>query len=371
MKKKVALITGMTGQDGSYLAEFLLEKDYEVHGIKRRASSFNTDRIDHIYQDPHTVNKNMILHYGDLTDSSNLTRILSSIQPDEVYNLAAQSHVAVSFEVPEYTADVDALGTLRLLEGIRFLGLGNKTKFYQASTSELYGLVQEIPQTEKTPFYPRSPYAVAKLYAYWITVNFREAYDIFACNGILFNHESPRRGETFVTRKITRGLTNIAYGHESCLYLGNLDAMRDWGHARDYIKMQWMMLQHETPEDFVIATGEQHSVRQFLTWSASELGLDIEFEGNAENEIVRVSAVRDNKKTPAIKKGDVICKVDKRYYRPAEVETLLGDPSKAKKILGWEPTITVQEMCSEMIEEDLRSAKEKALLDSIGSGNKK
>ena len=371
MKKKVALITGMTGQDGSYLAEFLLEKGYEVHGIKRRASSLNTERIDHIYQDPHTSNQNLILHYGDLTDSSNLIRILSAIRPDEVYNLAAQSHVAVSFEVPEYTADVDALGTLRLLEGIRFLGLEKKTKFYQASTSELYGMVQEIPQTEKTPFYPRSPYAVAKLYAYWITVNFREAYGIFACNGILFNHESPRRGETFVTRKITRGLANIAYGHESCLYLGNLNALRDWGHAKDYVKMQWMMLQHNTPEDFVIATGEQYSVRQFLVWSANELGLDLEFEGSAENEIARVVAVNDIEKAPAVKVGDIICKVDTRYYRPAEVETLLGDSSKAKKILGWEPEITVKEMCSEMVKKDLISAKEKALLDTISSGKSK
>jgi len=364
MKKK-ALITGVTGQDGSYLVEFLLEKGYEVHGIKRRSSSFNTQRIDHIYQDPHDYNKNFILHYGDLTDSSNLTRILSEVEPDEVYNLAAQSHVAVSFEVPEYTADVDAIGTLRLLEAIRFLGLENKTKFYQASTSELYGLVQETPQSEKTPFYPRSPYAVAKMYAYWITVNYREAYGIFACNGILFNHESPRRGETFVTRKITRGLTNIAQGLESCLYLGNLDALRDWGHAKDYVRMQWMMLQNKTPEDFVIATGLQYSVRQFIIWSAAELGIELAFEGSGELEIAKVSSISGDF-APALKIGDVICRVDTRYYRPSEVETLLGDPSKAKKILGWQPSITVQEMCSEMIKEDLKSAQRAVLLKSHG-----
>tara|TARA_B110000879_G_scaffold211901_1_gene306060 strand:+ start:670 stop:1788 length:1119 start_codon:yes stop_codon:yes gene_type:complete len=364
MKKK-ALITGITGQDGSYLVEFLLEKGYEVHGIKRRASSFNTQRIDHIYQDPHVDNKNFILHYGDLTDSSNLTRILSEVQPNEVYNLAAQSHVAVSFEVPEYTADVDAIGTLRLLEAIRFLGLEKKTKFYQASTSELYGLVQETPQSETTPFYPRSPYAVAKMYAYWITVNYREAYGMFACNGILFNHESPRRGETFVTRKITRGLANIAQGLEPCLYLGNLDALRDWGHAKDYVRMQWMMLQNETPEDFVVATGVQYSVRQFVIWSAFELGIELTFEGSGELEIAKVLSISGNL-APALNIGDVICKVDPRYFRPTEVETLLGDPSKAKNILGWEPSITVQEMCSEMVREDLKSSQRSLLLRSHG-----
>ena len=363
MKKK-ALITGITGQDGSYLAEFLLEKGYEVHGIKRRASSFNTQRIDHIFQDPHGLNNNLYLHYGDLTDSSNLTRILQEVRPDEVYNLGAQSHVAVSFDSPEYTADVDAMGTLRLLEAIRFLGLKD-TKFYQASTSELYGLVQETPQSETTPFYPRSPYAVAKMYAYWITVNYREAYGMFACNGILFNHESPRRGETFVTRKITRGLANIAQGLESCLYLGNLDALRDWGHAKDYVRMQWMMLQNETPEDFVIATGVQYSVRQFIIWSASELGIGLSFEGNGESEVARISSITGNL-APALSVGDVICKVDSRYFRPAEVETLLGDPSKAKRILGWEPSITVQEMCAEMVREELRSTQRAVLLNLHG-----
>ena len=361
---KTALITGITGQDGSYLAEFLLEKGYEVHGIKRRASSFNTQRIDHIFEDPHVVGQNFVLHYGDLTDSSNLTRILSIVQPDEVYNLGAQSHVAVSFDSPEYTADVDAMGALRLLEAIRFLGLKD-TKFYQASTSELYGLAQETPQSETTPFYPRSPYAVAKMYAYWITVNYREAYGMFACNGILFNHESPRRGETFVTRKITRGLANISLGLESCLYLGNLDALRDWGHAKDYVRMQWMMLQNETPEDFVIATGVQYSVRQFIIWSASELGIGLNFEGNGESEIARVSSISGDL-APALTVGDVICKVDSRYFRPAEVETLLGDPSKAKRILGWEPSITVQEMCAGMVKEDLKSAQRALLLSSHG-----
>jgi len=361
---KTALITGITGQDGSYLAEFLLEKGYEVHGIKRRASSFNTQRIDHIFEDPHVVSQNFVLHYGDLTDSSNLTRILSIVQPDEVYNLGAQSHVAVSFNSPEYTADVDAMGALRLLEAIRFLGLKD-TKFYQASTSELYGLVQETPQSEMTPFYPRSPYAVAKMYAYWITVNYREAYGMFACNGILFNHESPRRGETFVTRKITRGLANISQGLESCLYLGNLNALRDWGHAKDYVRMQWMMLQNETPEDFVIATGVQYSVRQFIIWSASELGIGLNFEGNGESEIARVSSISGDL-APALTVGDVICKVDSRYFRPAEVETLLGDPSKAKRILGWEPLITVQEMCAEMVKEDLKSAQRASFLSSHG-----
>ncbi len=364
MKKK-ALITGVTGQDGSYLAEFLLEKGYEVHGIKRRASSFNTQRIDHVFQDPHVENKNFILHYGDLTDSSNLTRILQEVQPDEVYNLGAQSHVAVSFESPEYTADVDAIGTLRLLEAIRLLGLEKRTKFYQASTSELYGEVREIPQKETTPFYPRSPYAVAKMYAYWITVNYRESYGMYACNGILFNHESPRRGETFVTRKITRGLANIAQGLEPCLYMGNIDALRDWGHAKDYVRMQWMMLQQDNPEDFVIATGVQYSVRQFISWSSEELGLTIEFSGEGVEEIGTVVAIEGDK-APALKVGDVIVKIDPRYFRPAEVETLLGDPAKAKEKLGWTPEITVQEMCAEMVSEDLKVAKRHALLKAHG-----
>jgi len=365
MKMKKALITGVTGQDGSYLAEFLLEKGYEVHGIKRRASLFNTQRVDHIYQDPHVDNKNFILHYGDLTDSSNLTRILQEVQPDEVYNLGAQSHVAVSFESPEYTADVDAIGTLRLLEAIRLLGLEKKTKFYQASTSELYGEVQEIPQKETTPFYPRSPYAVAKMYAYWITVNYREAYGMYACNGILFNHESPRRGETFVTRKITRGLANIAQGLESCLHMGNIDALRDWGHAKDYVRMQWMMLQQETPEDFVIATGVQYTVRQFITWSAQELGITLEFSGEGVDEIGTITAVEGDK-APTLSVGDVIVRIDPRYFRPAEVETLLGDPSKAKSKLGWTPEITVREMCSEMVTEDLKVAHRHALLKEHG-----
>ena len=363
--QKVALITGITGQDGSYLAEFLLERGYEVHGIKRRASMFNTQRIDGIFEDPHKENQKLILHYGDLTDSSNLIRIINQVQPDEVYNLGAQSHVAVSFEVPEYTADVDAMGTLRLLEAIRFLGLTDKTRFYQASTSELYGLVQETPQSESTPFYPRSPYAVAKLYAYWIAVNYRESYGMFACNGILFNHESPRRGETFVTRKITRGLANIAQGIEECLYLGNLNALRDWGHAKDYVRMQWLMLQADRPEDFVIATGVQYSVRQFLEWSAAELGIDLCFEGEGESEIAVVSSIV-GADAPALNVGDIICRIDPRYYRPAEVETLLGDPSKAKKILGWEPKVTVKEMCSEMVSEDLNVAKRNILLKSNG-----
>ncbi|MDO4699757.1 MAG: GDP-mannose 4,6-dehydratase [Moraxella sp.] len=362
---KRAVITGITGQDGSYLAEFLLEKGYEVHGIKRRASLFNTQRVDHIYQDPHIENANFKLHYGDLTDTSNLVRIIAGIQPDEIYNLGAQSHVAVSFESPEYTADVDAIGALRLLEAIRFLGLEKKTKFYQASTSELYGLVQEIPQKETTPFYPRSPYAVAKLYAYWITVNYREAYGIYACNGILFNHESPRRGETFVTRKITRGLANIAQGLESCLYMGNMDALRDWGHAKDYVRMQWMMLQQEQPEDFVIATGVQYSVREFITWSAKELGITLRFEGGGVDEVAIVEAIEGDN-APALKVGDVIVKVDPRYFRPAEVETLLGDPTKAKEKLGWVPEITVQEMCAEMVAEDLKVAKRHALLKEHG-----
>lgn len=361
---KKALITGITGQDGSYLAEFLLEKGYEVHGIKRRASSFNTQRIDHIFQDPHEQNKSFFLHYGDLTDSSNLTRILESVKPDEVYNLGAQSHVAVSFEVPEYTADVDAMGTLRLLEAIRFLGL-TKTKFYQASTSELYGLVQETPQSETTPFYPRSPYAVAKMYAYWIAINYRESYGMFACNGILFNHESPRRGETFVTRKITRGLSNIAQGLDRCLYMGNIDALRDWGHAKDYVRMQWMMLQAEEPDDFVIATGLQYSVRQFIEWSAREFGVQLRFEGSGIDEIAIVDAIEGDD-APALRVGDVVCRIDPKYFRPAEVETLLGDPTKAKQILGWEPTITAQEMCAEMVAEDLLAAKRDLLLKRNG-----
>ncbi|MFW1691355.1 GDP-mannose 4,6-dehydratase [Acinetobacter ursingii] len=365
MLKKVALITGITGQDGSYLAEFLLEKGYEVHGIKRRSSLFNTQRIDHIYQDPHQSGARLHLHYGDLTDSSNLTRILAEVQPDEVYNLGAQSHVAVSFESPEYTADVDAMGTLRLLEAIRFLGLERKTKFYQASTSELYGLVQEIPQKETTPFYPRSPYAVAKLYAYWIAVNYREAYGMYACNGILFNHESPRRGETFVTRKITRGLANIAQGLDQCLYMGNLDSLRDWGHAKDYVRMQWMMLQQDRPEDFVIATGVQYSVRQFIDWSAQELGVTLEFIGEGVEEKGIVVNIEGDK-APALNIGDVIIAVDPRYFRPAEVDTLLGDPTKAKECLGWVPEITVQEMCAEMVAEDLKEAQRFALLKSHG-----
>ena len=362
---KRALITGITGQDGSYLAEFLLEKGYEVHGIKRRASQFNTQRIDHIYQDPHSNHQRLKLHYGDLTDSSNLTRILAEVQPDEVYNLGAQSHVAVSFEAPEYTADVDAIGTLRLLEAIRFLGLEKKTRFYQASTSELYGLVQETPQRETTPFHPRSPYAVAKLYAYWICVNYREAYGIYACNGILFNHESPRRGETFVTRKITRGLANIAQGLEPCLYMGNIDSLRDWGHAKDYVRMQWMMLQQEKPEDFVIATGLQYSVRQFINWSAAELGIELQFEGKGIDEVARVVSI-SGEHSPAVKPGDVIMRIDPRYFRPSEVETLLGDPSKAKALLGWVPEITAQAMCTEMVAEDLKAARRHALLKSHG-----
>ena len=364
MKKK-ALISGVTGQDGSYLAEFLLQKGYEVHGIKRRSSSLNTQRIDHIYQDPHIDKQDFVLHYGDLTDSSNLTRIISQIRPDEVYNLGAQSHVAVSFESPEYTADVDALGSLRLLEAIRFLGLEKKTRYYQASTSELYGLVQEIPQKETTPFYPRSPYGVAKLYAYWITINYREAYGMSACNGILFNHESPRRGETFVTRKITRGLTRISEGLEKCLYLGNMDALRDWGHAKDYVRMQWMMLQQEEPEDYVISTGIQYSVRQFVEWTAKELGIEIEFKGDGIEEVGIVKSFNE-KNISSINIGDVIVRIDQRYYRPAEVETLLGDPSKAKEKLGWVPEITVQQMCAEMVKEDLKLAKQRKLLKTNG-----
>lgn len=362
---KRALITGITGQDGSYLAELLLEKGYEVHGIKRRASSFNTQRIDHIYQDPHEPKPKLILHYGDLTDSSNLTRIIQEVQPDEIYNLGAQSHVAVSFEAPEYTADVDGMGTLRMLEAIRLLGLEKKIRFYQASTSELYGLVQETPQKETTPFYPRSPYAVAKLYSYWITVNYREAYGLYACNGILFNHESPRRGETFVTRKITRALANISQGLEECLFMGNMDALRDWGHAKDYVRMQWMMLQQDTPEDFVIATGKQYSVRDFIIWSAEELGVTLRFEGEGTEEIGIVEEV-SSEIPNTIKSGDVIVRVDPRYFRPAEVETLLGDPTKAREKLGWEPEITAREMCAEMVAADLEEARRHAFLQANG-----
>jgi GDPmannose 4,6-dehydratase len=350
---KVALITGITGQDGSYLAEFLLEKGYKVHGIKRRASSFNTQRIDHLYQDPHIKHANLKLHYGDLSDTSNLVRIIQETRPDEIYNLGAMSHVAVSFESPEYTADVDAIGTLRLLEAIRILGMEKKTRFYQASTSELYGLVQETPQKETTPFYPRSPYAVAKMYAYWICVNYREAYGIYACNGILFNHESPRRGETFVTRKITRGMANISQGLEDCLYMGNIDALRDWGHAKDYVRMQWMMLQQDQPEDFVIATGVQYSVRQFINWTADALGMELRWEGESVNEV-------------AFWNEKPVVRIDPRYFRPTEVETLLGDPSKAKQKLGWVPEITAQEMCTEMVACDLAQAKQHALLKANG-----
>ena len=364
-KQKVALVTGITGQDGSYLAEFLLEKNYKVYGIKRRSSQFNTQRVDHIYQDRHESDVNFIMKYGDLTDTSNLTRILQETKPDEVYNLGAQSHVAVSFEAPEYTADVDAMGTLRLLEAIRFLNLENKTRFYQASTSELYGLVQETPQKETTPFYPRSPYAVAKLYAYWITINYRESYGMYACNGILFNHESPRRGETFVTRKITRGLSNIAQGLEKCLYMGNMDSLRDWGHAKDYVRMQWMMLQQEQPDDYVIATGKQISVREFITMAAEELGISVKFEGTGVDEVGCVESIKGDL-APGVKVGDVIVKVDPRYFRPAEVETLLGDPTKAKRNLGWEPEISVESMCAEMIKSDLQQARQLALLKTNG-----
>lgn len=362
---KVALISGITGQDGSYLAEFLLNKGYIVHGIKRRASSFNTDRIDHIYQDQHVYNSRLKLHYGDLSDGSNLTRIIQEVQPDEIYNLGAQSHVAVSFESPEYTADVDGMGTLRLLEAIRILGLEKKTRFYQASTSELYGLVQETPQKESTPFYPRSPYAVAKLYAYWITVNYREAYGVYACNGILFNHESPRRGETFVTRKITRGLANISQGLEQYIYMGNMDALRDWGHAKDYVRMQWMMLQQDRPQDFVIATGVQYSVRDFVRKSAARLGITLAFEGRGLLEVGVVKAI-DGNNAPALKVGQVIVRVDPRYFRPTEVETLLGDPTKAKAELGWVPEITLDAMVAEMVTYDLDQAKRYALLKTHG-----
>jgi GDPmannose 4,6-dehydratase len=362
---KRALITGITGQDGSYLAEFLLERGYEVHGIKRRASHFNTHRVDHIYQDPHDRNPQFLLHYGDLTDTSNITRVIQEIQPDEIYNLAAQSHVAVSFEAPEYTADVDGIGTLRILEAIRFLGLETKTRFYQASTSELFGLVQETPQTEATPFHPRSPYGVAKLYAYWITLNYREAYGIYACNGILFNHESPRRGETFVTRKITRGLANIAQGLQACLYMGNLDALRDWGHAKDYVRMQWMMLQQDKAEDFVIATGQQHSVRDFITWAAEDLGISLQFEGQGISEIARVVEVEEDL-APCVRRDDVIVRIDPKYFRPAEVETLLGDPGRARRHLGWAPEVTAREMCAEMVAEDLKVARSHAFMKSNG-----
>jgi GDPmannose 4,6-dehydratase len=368
MSKKVALITGVTGQDGSYLAEFLLKKGYEVHGIKRRSSLFNTDRIDHLYQDPHVDNRNFVLHYGDLTDSTSLVRIVQKVQPDEIYNLAAQSHVGVSFEEPEYTANADGIGTLRLLEAIRILGLEKKTRFYQASTSELYGLVQEIPQKETTPFYPRSPYAVAKMYAYWITVNYREAYGMYACNGVLFNHESPVRGETFVTRKITRAISRIALGLQDCLYLGNMSALRDWGHARDYVEMQWLMLQQETAEDFVIATGVQYSVRQFVEFSAKELGITLKFEGEGEAEVGRVTGIEPVKGEilAKCKVGDVIVKVDPRYYRPTEVETLLGDPTKAKEKLGWVPATTLQELVAEMVLSDYASAKRDSLVKLAG-----
>ena len=362
MKKlKKALITGITGQDGSYLAEFLLEKGYEVHGIKRRASSFNTQRIDHIYQDPHIKNNLFKLHYGDLSDTSNLNRILRDVEPDEVYNLGAQSHVAVSFETPEYTADIDGVGTLRLLEAIRFLNLEKKTKFYQASSSELYGLVQEVPQKETTPFYPRSPYAIAKLYSYWICINYREAYGIYACNGILFNHDSPRRGETFVTRKITRGLANIALGLEECLHMGNINALRDWGHAKDYVRMQWMMLQQDEPKDYVIATGKQYSVREFITWAANALGIDIEFKGVGVKEVGKVVSVTGDL-APCVTVGQEIFRINPRYFRPTEVESLLGDASKAKEEIGWEPQITAQEMCKEMVEEDYKAARRIAIL---------
>ncbi|RZW25021.1 MAG: GDP-mannose 4,6-dehydratase [Desulfobulbaceae bacterium] len=360
MKKK-ALITGVTGQDGSYLAEFLLEKGYEVHGIKRRTSLFNTDRIDHIYQGPHEVDRNFILHHGDLTDSSSLIHIIEKVKPNEIYNLAAQSHVAVSFEEPEYTANSDALGTLRMLEAIRILGLAGKTRFYQASTSELYGMVQEIPQTEKTPFYPRSPYAVAKLYSYWIVVNYREAYDIYACNGILFNHESPRRGETFVTRKITRAMARIALGLQDCLHLGNLNALRDWGHARDYIEMQWLMLQQERPEDYVIATGQQHSVRAFIDQAAAVVGITLSWEGSGVEETGVVEKINGDTYDLKVNPGQTIVRVDPRYFRPTEVETLLGDPAKAKQQLGWTPSSTFADLVTEMVEADLVEAKKDAL----------
>ncbi|MBL8856090.1 MAG: GDP-mannose 4,6-dehydratase [Planctomycetaceae bacterium] len=370
--QKTALITGITGQDGSYLAELLLSKGYLVHGIKRRASSFNTERIDHIYQDPHD-NPSFFLHYGDLSDTSNLIRIIQQTQPDEIYNLGAMSHVAVSFESPEYVADVDAIGTLRLLEAIRILGLEKKTRFYQASTSELYGLVQEIPQKETTPFYPRSPYAVAKLYAYWITVNYREAYGMYACNGILFNHESARRGETFVTRKITRGMANIALGLQDCLFMGNIDSLRDWGHAKDYVEMQWLMLQQDKPEDFVIATGKQISVRQFFEVVGKRLGIRLKWEGHGVDEVGIVTAVdpshaRDSREEEKWNRllGQTVVRIDPKYYRPTEVETLLGDPSKAKAKLGWSPKITVEEMVDEMVTHDLDQARRLSVLRQSG-----
>lgn len=364
MKKKIALITGITGQDGSYLAELLLDKGYEVHGIKRRSSSFNTDRIDHLYQDPHESDRRLVLHYGDLTDSSNLIRIIGQVKPDELYNLGAMSHVAVSFESPEYTADVDATGTLRLLEAIRLLGMQKTCRFYQASTSELYGLVQEIPQKETTPFYPRSPYAVAKLYAYWITVNYREAYGMYACNGILFNHESPQRGETFVTRKITRAISRIALGLQKCLYLGNMSALRDWGHAKDYVEMQWLMLQQSKAEDYVIATGVQYSVRQFVELAALELGFTLDWIGEGSDEAGVVSAV--HRKDLRVQVGDVVVRVDPRYYRPTEVETLLGDASKARTQLGWTPKITLPQLVSEMVQSDYRMARRDAMVKLAG-----
>lgn len=362
--EKIALITGITGQDGAYLAEFLLDKGYIVHGVKRRSSLFNTDRIDHLYQDPHIEHRNFILHYGDLTDSTNLIRIIQQVQPDEIYNLAAQSHVAVSFETPEYTANADGVGTLRVLEAIRILGLEQKTRFYQASTSELYGKVQEIPQKETTPFYPRSPYAVAKLYSYWITVNYREAYGLFACNGILFNHESPVRGETFVTRKITRAMARLSLGLQDTLYLGNLDSLRDWGHAKDYVVAQWMMLQQDQPDDFVIATGKQYSVRAFVDAAAAELGIILRWEGEGVDEVGIVSEVTGD--DSPLKVGQTIVKVDPRYFRPTEVETLLGDPTKAKTVLGWEPKITFAEMVAEMVRSDLDTAKRDSLVKQHG-----
>ncbi|MDD2539605.1 MAG: GDP-mannose 4,6-dehydratase [Desulfuromonadaceae bacterium] len=367
MSQKVALITGITGQDGSYLAEFLLKKGYIVHGMKRRSSLFNTDRIDHLYQDPHVENRNFILHYGDLTDSTNLIRIIQQVQPDEIYNLAAMSHVAVSFETPEYTANADGVGTLRILEAIRILGLEKKTRFYQASTSELYGLVQEVPQKETTPFYPRSPYAVAKMYGFWITVNYREAYGIYACNGILFNHESPLRGETFVTRKITRAIARIALGLQDCLYLGNMNALRDWGHARDYVEMQWLMLQQEKPEDFVIATGVQYSVRAFVDAATAELGIKLRWEGEGIDEVGIIADLSQLKtENSKLKTGDIVTRVDPRYFRPTEVETLLGDPTKAKEKLGWTPKTTFQELVSEMVRGDLEEAKRDELCRSHG-----
>jgi GDPmannose 4,6-dehydratase len=366
--EKVALVTGITGQDGAYLSELLLARGYIVHGIKRRSSLFNTDRIDHLYQDPHVSHRNFILHYGDLTDSTNLTRIVQKVQPDEIYNLAAQSHVAVSFDEPEYTANADGIGALRLLEAIRILGLEKKSRFYQASTSELYGLVQETPQKETTPFYPRSPYAVAKLYAYWITVNYREAYGMYACNGILFNHESPVRGETFVTRKITRAIARIALGLQDCVYLGNLSALRDWGHARDYVEMQWLMLQQQEPEDFVIATGIQYSVRQFIEFAAAELGIRLTFKGKGSEEVGIVTAVEpvNGEILSKCSQGDVIVRVDPRYYRPTEVETLLGDPSKAHRKLGWKPKTTLRDLVKEMVSADFESAQRDSLVKRAG-----